>query len=410
MSDFQHKVAIVGIGSTPRPGNLHPTKSWKELVADAAYEAIEDTCGLSPRDIDGAVIAYHGEGVNEQGGIGGSVADLLGIAPAPVFPHSMNCSGGSVALNTGWEMIASGKYKRVLVIGFEKEGDNINYTENINISFDTEYDYMFGFRHRDGFELMSNYYMQHYGYDDYTAYAAQSYQCHWYGRRNPKASTYGKPMPTFESLKHSGSCFSMMGEGSAAAVLVPAEDALMYTDTPVYLDGISLATTSHYIAHRVGEEPMGPAFPEGLKREDMYGQSAALIVAARNAYKMAEVTPDQVSLVQVYDLTGGAFWQLDDLGITQYGEGGRFFIEGQAALDGRCPVNTYGGNIAYGHASGADGLNQVVENVIQLRGEAGERQVKNAACAVSSCVGSAYAHITVAVLTNDAFQRRKKEE
>ena len=225
MSEFKHKVAIVGIGSTARPGNIHPTKTWKDLVADAAYEAIEDAKGMSPRDIDGAVIAYHGEGVNEQGGIGGSVADLLGIAPAPVFPHCMNCAGGAVALNTGWDMVASGKYKRVLVMGFDKEGDNINYTENINISFDTEYDYVFGFRHRDGFELMSNYYMQHYGYTDYKAYGAHSWQCHWYGRRNPKATTYGKPMPARESLEHPGSCYSIMGEGCAAAVLVPAEDA-----------------------------------------------------------------------------------------------------------------------------------------------------------------------------------------
>ncbi len=405
MSIFKHKVAIVGIGSTPCPGKLHPTKTWKELVADAAYEAIGDANGLAPREIDGAVIAYHGEGVNEQGGIGGSVSDLLGIAPAPVFPHSMNCSGGSVALNTGWEMIASGKYKRVLVMGFDKEGDNINYTENINISFDTEYDYVFGFRHRDGFELMSNYYLQHYGYEGYEAYAAHSYQCHWYGRRNPKATTYGKPMPSLESLNHSGSCFSIMGEGCAALVLVPAEDAYLYTDTPVYLDGISLATTSHYIAHRIGEPPMGPAFPAGLKREDTYGQSVALIAAARNAYKMAEITPKDINLAQVYDLTGAAFWQMDDLGITEFGEGGRFFMDGQAALDGRCPTNTYGGNIAYGHASGADGVNQVVESVIQLRHEAGERQVKDARCAVCSCVGSAFAHLTVAVLTNDDFKR-----
>ena len=405
MSGYQHKVAIVGIGSTPCPGKMHPTKTWKDLVADAAYEAIGDAKNLEPRDIDGAVIAYHGEGVNEQGGIGGSVADLLAIAPAPVFPHSMNCSGGSVALNTGWEMVASGKYKRVLVMGFDKEGDNINYTENINISFDTEYDYMFGFRHRDGFELMSNYYMQHYGYEDYTAYAAQSYQCHWYGRHNPKSTTYGAPMPSFESLKHSGSCFSMMGEGSAAVILVPAEEAYLYTDKPVYLDGVSLATTSHYIGHRMGEEPMGPSFPADLKREEMYGQSVALIAAARDAYKMAEISPKDIDLAQVYDLTAGAFWMLDGLGITEFGEGGRFFIDGQAALDGRCPTNTYGGNIAYGHASGADGLNQVVENVIQLRHDAGARQVKDARCAVSACVGSAFAHLTVAVLTNNEFKK-----
>lgn len=406
MSEKLKRVAIVGVGSTEKPGNIHPFKTWKELVADAAYEAIGDANGLKPRDIDGAVIAYHGEGVNEQGGIGGSVADLLGIAPAPVFPHSMNCSGSAVALNTGWEMIASGKYKRVLVMGFEKEGDNINYTENINISFDTEYDYTFGFRHRDGFELMSNYYMKHYGYKDYKSYAAMSYAAHVYGRMNPKASVYGKLMPSFESLENANSCFSMMGEGAAAVILVPEEDAHLYTEHPVYIQGVSLACTSHYIAHRVGEEPMGPDFPEGLKREETYGQSVALIAAARDAYEMAGITVKDIDIAQVYDLTAGSFWFLDGLGITKPGKGAQYFIDGKALLDGGAiPVNTDGGNIARGHASGADGLNQVIENVIQLRGEAKERQVKDAKCAVAACVGSAFAHMTVIVLTNDQFER-----
>lgn len=401
------RVAIVGVGATAQPGSLHPTKTWKELVADAAYEAIGDAKGLKPREIDGAVVGYHGEGISETGGIGGSVSDLLGIAPTPVFPHSMNCSSGSVSLNTGWEMVASGKYDRVLVMGFDKEGDNLNYTECINISFDTEYDYMFGFRHRDGFELMSNYYMQKYGYTDYEAYGALSYQCHWYGRRNPKASTYGKPMPKREELNHANSCFSIMGEGCAAVILVPEEDAYKYTDKPIWLDGISLGTTSHYIGHRAGEEPMGPAYPAGLDRNEMYGQSAALIAAVRDAYAMADITAQDIDLAQVYDLTAGPFWFMDGLGITEYGKGGQFFIDGEAALDGRCPVNTDGGNIARGHASGADGLNQVVENVVQLRGEAGDRQVKDAKCAVAACVGSAFSHMTVAVLTNDAFRKEK---
>ena len=150
---------------------------------------------------------------------------------------------------------------------------------------------------------------------------------------------------------------------------------------------------------------MGPDFPDDLKREDMYGQSVALIVAARKAYEMAQITPKDIDLAQVYDLTGAAFWQIDDLGITPYGEGGRHFINGDAGIDGKCPINTSGGLIGYGHASGADGLNQVVENVIQLRGDAGERQVKDAKVAVAACTGSAFAHMTCTVCTNDDFVR-----
>lgn len=400
------RVAIVGIGTTAAPGKIHPEKSWKEIVADAAYEAMQDA-GMKPKDIDGACIGYHGEGNQEQGGIGGSVTDLLGIAPAPTFPTSMNCSGGTVSLNTGYEMVASGKYKHVLVMGFDKEGDNLAYTENINISFDTEYDFNFGFRHRDGFELMSRTYMRKYGYnDDYTCYAAMAHQAHWYARRNPKATFYGTPMPEFESLKNANSCMSVMGEGCAAAILVPEEEAYKYSKNPVWIDGITLSCTSHYIAHRYGEPPMGERYPEGLDMKDMDGQSVALIDAARRAYKMAGITPSDIDVAEVYDLTAGAFWFLDGLGITEYGKGAQFFIDGETAIDGKCPVNTDGGNIARGHASGADGLNMVIEGVVQLRGEGGERQVKDPKCAACACVGSAFAHMTVTVLTNDKFERK----
>lgn len=407
MAEQMKRVAVIGAGATKDPGSNHPFLSWKELVADAAWEAVADA-GLRLSDIDCVVIAYHGEAVSEAGGIGGSVSDLLGIAPVPTFPCSMNCAGGSVALNTGWSMVASGKYRRVLVLGFDKALDNINYTESINISYDTEYDYVFGFRHRDGFELMSNYYMDHYGYDQ-RAYGAMAYQAQWYARRNPRASMYGKPLPPRESFDRNDSCYSMMGEGCAAVVLAPADEAGNYPHPPVYLDGVALAVSSHYVGHRAGEEPMAGRYPTSLDRTVDFDQSAPCVAARETAYTMAGITPEDVDLAQVYDLVAGSFWQIEDLGLCPKGEGGQFFLDGETALGGKCPVNTDGGNIARGHSSGADGLNQVVENVIQLRGEAGERQVQGAKVAVSSCVGGAYAHLTVIVLTNDKFKKEARK-
>ena len=186
MSEIKKRVAIIGVGCTEKPGNHHPRKTWKDLAADAAYEALEDA-GMNARDLEAAVVAYHGEGVSEQGGLGAAMSDALAIAPIPVFAIIANCCGGSVALANGFNLVASGKHDKVLVLGGDKEGDNINYTENINISFDTEYDYMFGFRHRDGVELMGNYYLERYGYKGYEAFAALSHQTHWFAREKPKS-------------------------------------------------------------------------------------------------------------------------------------------------------------------------------------------------------------------------------
>jgi acetyl-CoA C-acetyltransferase len=400
MNKYGRRVAVVGVGATKDPGSHHPFKSWKDLVADAFYEALENTDGMKPTEIDGVVVGYHGETVNEQGGIGGSVADLLGIAPTPVFPHSMNCASGAVSIHTAWEMVASGKFDKVAAIGFDKEGDNINYTECINISFESEYDYVFGFRHRDGFELLSNYYIQKYNYD-YSPYAALAYQANWYARRNTRAHNYGKPMPNKEDLFSPNSCFSIMGEGAAAVILVPEEDAYKYTKNPVFLDGVSLRTSSHYIAHRLGEQPFGNRYPESLNRENSWDQIATLYEAAKDAYNMAGITVKDVDFCQVYDLLTTPFVCIEALGICEPGQGGQFYIDGETAIDGKCPVNTDGGNIARGHASGADGMNGFVEAVIQLRGEAGERQVPDAKVGVVSGLGSVFTHMTVAVLRKD---------
>mgnify|MGYP001090875325 CR=1 FL=1 len=406
MSTAKRRVAIVGVGTTAKPGNHHPTKTWKDLAADAAYEALADA-HMGPRELDAAVAAYHGEGVSEAGGLGAGMADCLGIAPKPCFVITANCCGGSVALIEGYNFVASGQYDKVLVLGGDKDGDNIGYTENINISFDTEYDYMFGFRHRDAVELMGNVYLQKHGYNDYGPFAALSYQTHWFARRNPKASAYGLPMPTRESLNNGSSLYSMMGEGSAACILVPEEDAYKYTDKPIFIEGFDYVTTSHYTAHRLGEEPMGNSFPDYVAdRTDTLDISVPHMITAHNAYKMAGITAEDVDVAQVYDLVILPLFLIEALGLCERGEAGRALMRGDFFLGGKCPVNTDGGNIARGHSSGADGLNQIVENVYQLRGEAGERQVEGAKCAVASNVGSAYSEVATIVLGNEKFTRR----
>jgi len=102
-------------------------------------------------------------------------------------------------------------------------------------------------------------------------------------------------------------------------------------------------------------------------------------VAARHAYAFAGIEPGDIDLAEVHDATTyGEIYQPEMLGFCEFGEGGRFAESGGSAIGGRTPINTSGGLISKGHPVGATGLSMVHEITVQLRGEAGPRQVKDA--------------------------------
>ena len=403
---MMRRVAIVGIGMRSDPGSWHPLVTWKEMLCDAAFEAFEDTQGrFTAADVDACVFAFHGEACLEQGGISGSVSDALGISPAPVYNLSTNCSGGNVALSEAVAFVGSGQYDHVLIAGLDKESDLMNYGEAIQLSYDTEYDYKFGFGHRNGLDLLSNAYERRYGYSE-DIYTALGYYSRKYGAENPKAHYYRQPL-TWEQCEAQGKMAScaVFGEGAAAAIVVPAEEAYKYTDHPVYVDGISFKCASHYAAHRFGEPPMGNRYPEGPDR--LVDVCVAVADAAgKEAYEQAGITAEDVQFVQCNELLACTYVALEGLGIFERGKSPVAAKNGEFGLDGRCPVNTDGGGIARGHCSGADGLYQIGEAVLQLRGQAAGRQIKDCNCGVVSAVGSVFAHYCCSVLTNDNFKRR----
>ena len=100
--------------------------------------------------------------------------------------------------------------------------------------------------------------------------------------------------------------------------------------------------------------------------------------AAKAAYEVAGVGPEEVDVAEVHDATAyGEIATTEELGFCPVGEGGAFAESGVTAIDGKLPINTGGGLIARGHPVGATGLAQVLELTTQLRGESGKRQVEN---------------------------------
>jgi acetyl-CoA acetyltransferase len=158
--------------------------------------------------------------------------------------------------------------------------------------------------------------------------------------------------------------FCTPDEGAAALVLCRADQAHRYTSNPIYLKASTVRT------RRLGAfEVHSPWLPI---EEDL----APTVYASRAAYETAGVGPEDVDVVQLQDTDAGAeVIHLAENGFCKDGEQEQLYADGALEIGGRLPVNTDGGLIANGEPIGASGLRQVHEVVLQLRGQAGDRQI-----------------------------------
>jgi acetyl-CoA C-acetyltransferase len=173
---------------------------------------------------------------------------------------------------------------------------------------------------------------------------------------------------------------SGIGDGAAAIILVPGDD------TGVEVAGTAISTDCTNIAQR----------PDLLEMK-------AIKTAADKAYKMAGIIAKDISLVEVQDdYTINGVLGIEGLGLVKVGEGAKLVSSEEVDKDGKIPVNTFGGLKARGNPLGATGLYQLAEITLQLRGDAGEHQVKGAKIGVAQNMGGMASICAVNVL------RRKK--
>ena len=148
-----------------------------------------------------------------------------------------------------------------------------------------------------------------------------------------------------------------IGDGAAAAVLVSEDKIRQFTTKPVWVQASVLVSGSD-------------------ERAEHGGSTAR---AAQRAFEMAGMTARDINVMEVHDASAPAELMLyEELGLCGEGEGGRLIDEGVTEIGGRLPVNTSGGLLAKGHPVGATGVAQLYEIWLQLRGEAGDRQVAGA--------------------------------
>jgi acetyl-CoA C-acetyltransferase len=379
-------VAIIGIGMT-RFGELWE-KSLRDLMVEAGLKAIADA-GVD--HVDSMYIGCMSSGLfAEQEHLASLASDFLGLGPIPATRVESACASGGLAVRSAFIEVASGLSEVVLAMGVEKMTDVAGdaCTAALATAADQDYEAFHGVTFPGLYAMIARAHMERYGTTS-EQLAAVAVKNHANGALNPLAQFRNRitvedvldSMMVADPL-HILDC-SPVTDGAAAAILCPLELAKKWAKkAPVRIAGVGHATDSLALYRRAD-----------LTRLPAVERSAQI------ALQMAKRKPSDIHLAEVHDcFTIAEVCAIEELGFVPRGQGGDAARSGLTARDGRSPVNTSGGLKSKGHPVGATGVAQIHEVVTQLRGEAGERQVRNARIGLTQNMGGSGGSSVVHVL------------
>jgi len=369
------KIGVIGIGHAKFGKRKDAT--IRELAHEAVKPALEDA-GITTTDIDASVIGVAGDEFAAQGSSGALIHDYIGMKNKPMFRVEAACATGSAGIRAAWSLIKADLAETVLVVGAETmtQVGSSKATELMAKAGDTRWEYPFGITFPGFYALMATAHMHEYG-TTREQLSMVSVKNHKYGALNPYAHLQ-REVSLEEAVNSLTICHPLnlydcclISDGAAAAILANEEKAKKLCDTPVWITGLGSASDTMMIS----------------ERETLTSLTATRL-AAEKAYRMANVSPDDIDVAVVHDcFTIAEIMAYEDLGFCKKGEGGRFIEEGQSYIGGEKPVNMDGGLKAKGHPLGATGVSMTVEITRQLRGEANKRQVSGAEIGLSHNVG-----------------------
>jgi acetyl-CoA C-acetyltransferase len=369
------KVAVVGIGHGKF--GVRSDASLRELAFEAVKACLDDA-GIPLKEVDSMVTGIAGDEFALGLQPSAQVHDYIGFHPKPNFRVEGACATGSIALRTGIMNVASGLADVVLVVGVEKmtEVPTSIATEIMGKAGDSIWEYPFGTTFPGYYAMIASAHMAEYGTTE-EQLAMVSVKNHYYGSLNPyaqmqKAIDLQKALTSF-TVAYPLKLYdcSLITDGAAAVIIASEEKAKAISKKPVWIVGSGLATDTL----RLGD------------RKSLTSIMAAR-EAARIAYKMAGAGPSDIDVATVHDcFTIAEIVAYEDLGFCERGEGGKLIEAKETYVGGRIPVNVDGGLKSKGHPIGATGVSMTIEITKQLRGEAGERQVKNPEIGLAHNVG-----------------------
>lgn len=376
---IRDKVAIVGVGACKFGENWDQSPS--DMIVDAAYEAYADAGIDEPqRQIDAVFTGsiYSNKGPHE-------CSDALKLWK-PVTSVSNYCATGTDAFRCGVLSIAAGMYDTVLVVGYDKPKDRGVSGPSVMMN-----------QVRDlpqtpagWFALCAATYFDKYGAtrEDLGRIAVKN---HHNGTLAPKS--FLKREITLEehgSARMISWPFGLYDcaaqtDGAAAVILTRADLARNFRDDPVWVKGVTVQA--------------GPNPQKDPSNDFLSWKPTAM--AAPDVYAQAGITNPrkQIQVAQVHDcFTLTELLSYEDLGFCAKGSAKEHIASGVFELGGELPVNTDGGLKTFGHPTGATGVRMLYENVLQLQGRAGKRQVKNPTLALSHNIGGHPTACGIAIL------------
>ena len=367
---IKDKVAIVGMGCT-RFGERWDM-GGNELMVEAFTECLEDA-GIEKKDIDAA---WWGACFPQQGLSGLPCSMALKLPFIPVTHVENFCATGTEALRAATYAVASGACDIGLAIGLEKLKDvgygglpdmaglvgpeQVFYTPNLTAP--------------GAFAMMATRYFAKYGLgpdEGKRMLAHVSWKSHKNGVKNPKAHL--RREVTMDQIVNAPiiawplGLFDCCGvsDGSAAAIVVRAENAKKFRSDPVYIKALQIALSS-------GEEMMYTDWD--------YAHVETAVHAGQRAYQEAGIKNprEEISMAELHDcfsITETVSYE--DLQFSPRGKAKEDIESGFFDLDGGLPVQPDGGLKCFGHPIGASGLRMIYEMYKQLQGKAGDRQIKD---------------------------------
>jgi acetyl-CoA C-acetyltransferase len=374
--------------------------SLLDMLSLASLNAMDDA-GIGDRPIDAVYVGNMAAGLfNHQTAVASALVDRINLLPAPADSVENGPASGGSALKNGLLAVASGYYDLVLVAAGEKMRDVIGprSTDIVATMTHPSAEYIYGATLPAMAAMFTRLYMKAYGVTEkHLAQVAIKNQEN--GLLNPYAhinsritmegiytsphSVVNNPLVA-DPIRLYDCC--PVSDGAAACLLCPADMVGEFDKPKVVMAGFGQATDTHTLQERED--------PTDLK---------AVRIAAQRAFEMAELTPQDIDLAELHDaFTILEIAESENAGFFEKGEGARALEEGRTRIGGELPINPSGGLKARGHPVGATGVAQMVELVWQLRGEAGDRQVADAATGFSVNFGGFGNNVVAFVVRREA--------
>ena len=350
-----------------------PDRTVPQIGAEAALLALDD-CGLTIKDMEAL---YCGNLGQASGMVGQRLLQEIGQTGIPVINVANACATGATAFREAWASVKAGLHDLVIAVGVEQMGKGLLGGGGGAKGIPKEG--LFGSGTMPAVFAEAG--MEHaskYG-TTFEQFAKVSVKNHHHSTLNPKAMyQIETPLETVMnaemiSYPNTKLMCSVNVDGSAAAIIASEAKAR------------ELGLMDRAIKVRASVLSSDPWQERDLVMPDV---NSCTRIAAKKAYEMAGLGPDDIDLVELHDCFATAeILHYENLGLCEDGGAGRLIDDGDVELGGRIPVNVSGGLLSKGHPLGATGIANIYEVSTHLRGEAGKRQVEGARIGLTHVIG-----------------------